>query len=346
MKREEAIETISREWEHSGVEKIVAALQGDPPPDAPDGELGPAIDVLGEDRVRQLLGLDGELWYTVYSIRGSEDAREKRDEVVDRLDALWDDGKIADYDTQTVPSRTKPGQLHTDAQLEEAFRAYNGWAARHDLTLDPFFRTEKGGDEYVFPDVFLVVRSQRGRLYSLPTSDRDTSGLVGVFPCADGATQYSVADYLSAVEAGVDWREWTESEAPSSPDWGAHGAIKGRLFEDPGETVGEEWVVPSDEVWVTGSSEDDVGQVDIVFEHESKSEYLLVEIKPERSKVDSAFGQIGRYKYQFLANSDLPHLSPEDVHLTIAAPDFHDSHRRVAEEWGVELVEVPVVGKR
>ena len=84
----------------------------------------------------------------------------------------------------------------------------------------------------------------------------------------------------------------------------------------------------------------DSGRIDLVFKSETDERYLLVEVKPDKDGVDSAFGQVGRYKHQFLANTSLPHLSTTDIRLAIAAPDVYDAHQRIAKEWDIELIQV------
>lgn len=303
-------------------------------------EIKEMIEKLGESRVRQLLGLGGEPWLTLWVSNDYDMSNSRKQEIIQQIFSLWKDGKIADFDIQQCPS--KIGEDWDGVEMKkEAFKQYNIWGIKQGYTLEPHFRrkSQQNTTQLIFPDLFLVVRSVRDRHYLLPTEDQDTSGLKAVFPCADDYQSYRIEDYLSAIEEGIDWRVRSQTDSPTTPDFGPHGAIKSYIFQNPAETVGEKWVKPEDEKFVRdiGGKE---GQVDIIFKHRSKKEYLLVEIKPAKEKVDSAFGQIGRYRYQFISERSLPNLSSKDVHLSIAAPDFYPSHEKIANDWGVNLIEV------
>lgn len=331
-------------WQqYGGPDKIIKILENSESVNQTSeeqSEIKEMIEKVGESRVRQLLGLGGEPWLTLWVSNDYDESTSRKQKILNRILALWNDGKIADFDIQQCPGEI--GEDWTGSEMEkEAFEQYNIWGIKQDYTLEPHFRrkSKQNTTQLTFPDLFLVVRSVRDRNYLIPTEDQDTSGLKAVFPCADDHQSYQIEDYLSAIEQGTDWKVRSPTDAPTTPDFGAHGAIKSYIFQNPAETVGKKWVRPEDEKLVRDTDGKE-GQVDIIFKHRSKNEYLLVEVKPEKEKVDSAFGQIGRYRYQFLSERNLPHLSSKDVHLSIAAPDFHPAHEKIAKDWGVNLVEV------
>lgn len=338
MDRGTAIQTVYKARNFHGTEGVVAAVERGDEGNLFEG-LDQAVKVLGESRTRQVLGLKGGYWITLYTTQDTPETEQRQESVIARLQDLWEEGKIAAYSGRSAPKHARADGHNDHRHWMEAFHQYRAWAGRHQLNLEPFFTTRDNRERAVFPDLFLVARSQAGRLYKLPSGDRDTSVLEAVFPCSDGEQHYVIEDYLDSVETETHWLEKRESEGPTIPDSGTHGAIKGRLFRNPGETVGEEWTLPSDEYPVE-LSEEDRGWVDIVFQHRSEKQYMLVEVKPDADKVDDAFGQVGRYKHQFVESNALPHLTADQVHVAIAAPEFHDSHRRLAEEWGVNLIEV------
>jgi hypothetical protein len=335
MDRETALETIFDHRTYNGIEELEARLDSDNPVDGHDDPLADAIATVGVSRVRQLLGLDGELWYTVWTAR-TADVDDQVEVIRDRLDSLWTAGTIADYDVKSIPKRLDPDAARADQV--QMYQELQACAARKDLTLDPFFRRDENG--IILPDVFLVVRSVSHRLYSIPTEDRDTSGLNLVFPCSDGRHHYSIIDYLSAVKAGEEWRDSEHVTALSQRDFGAHGAIKARIAQRPGEIIGTDWQFFGDERGTKNPGAEDAGRIDLVFSHRIDRRFLLVEVKPSRQEVDSAFGQLGRYKYQFIDDVGDPELTADDVELAIAAPEFTPSHRRFADDVGIKLLEV------
>jgi hypothetical protein len=177
----------------------------------------------------------------------------------------------------------------------------------------------------VLPEIFLTLN--------------EDGQLKGFFPCSDGETGYSVEWILNCLEEGRDWEKWENKESTlsyrdSSP---IHGAIKSYIKGNAERLLEGEWAYYKEERPVG----EDGWRADLVFKHESDSRYNLVEVKPskETEKVDRAFGQLFRYRHSFV--NDKISVGVGDVELTIAAPDFHDSHREAAEELGISLVHTP-----
>jgi hypothetical protein len=161
-----------------------------------------------------------------------------------------------------------------------------------------------------------------------------------VFPCSDGRNHYTINDYLSAVESGEEWRCTDHVDSLTYRDHGAHGAIKARIAQHPAETIGSEWQLFDDERGTGNFGANETGRIDLVFSHRSDRRFLLVEVKPSREVVDSAFGQLGRYKYQFLKDDVDIQLTADDIDLAIAAPEFAPSHERFADEIGIRSFKI------
>ncbi len=300
-------------------------------------QLDTIVDEIGQDRTEQLLGVGDLPWVTLWVTNRSSDLSDKRQELVNRLKDLWDDGKIASFSTNRVPPTVRREGPHTRRDHVERHRQFRRWARQHGLTLSAFDRTD---DAVKFPGTFLTVRNVHYRTYSLPTEDRDPTGLVAVFPCFDGTTRYTVRSYLEALDEGQHWRSRTAQMGITTPDYGDHGSIKARLAQSPTDTVGPNWTTVDDEEYVGYTTVGGSGRLDLLFKHVEEERYLLVEVKPDPDDVDTAFGQVGRYRHQFLADSGIPSLGVDDVEVAIAAPEFREPHRELADEWDVRLITV------
>lgn len=264
----------------------------------------------------------------------AEELRERKEEVVNRLETLEDEGMIEQYDVfEKEPKRVSTSYRNATTGYQKAaverYDEFQRWATRHGFTLQPFFderplspRTE---DSVFFPDMYLVAREERK--------------LQGVFPCSDGETEYSIGYYLSALEEGRDWEHYDSAASLTTPDYGAHGAIKAHIKENLSSVAGEEWVEAEDEYAVESERR---GQIDLLCRHEDRRRYLLIEVKPKKDKdeIDKAFGQILRYKYQFIADRNIPDLTPDEIELAIAAPEFYDFHHEAAKQVGIRLITV------
>lgn len=127
-------------------------------------------------------------------------ARSRQNAVIDRLEALEADGRIARFTTNvwgsrvglsTTASRTEPGTV-----VLEQVATFRQWARENGRSLRSFFETRTTtspitGEEYttiVFP--MIVLAEYR---------DGD---LRHVAPCTDGERVYTVEDRLDAIAAG------------------------------------------------------------------------------------------------------------------------------------------------
>jgi hypothetical protein len=295
-----------------------------------------------------------ELWIDLcISLKKSErnDLPDRFDTILEILNNLTGSDLISGFNTVKTPTSVRVSKTKrlTSANKEKGreneFNTYQRWANRNDLSLEPFFirKSQSTYEEIQFPEIYLVVKDAPDRLYTAPAApypDRDGLATVrGVFPCADSKRKYEITDYLNAVKNGENWKNRSINQSLSTPDHGAHGSIKSDVYQNSDRILGEEWLLLQDEYPVGEISSDDVGRIDLAFEHQSNERYLLVEVKPEKEKVDKAIGQIYRYKYKFLEDSNLPHLTPDDISLVIVAPEFHNTHIKAASELGVDLIE-------
>lgn len=277
----------------------------------------------------------------------------KSDDIEDNLKELSESDLISGFNVVKVPSsvRIQKNKKLTSTDHEKGreneFKTYQRWAQRNGLSLEPFFGKDGQLKHEVieFPEIYLIVKDGSDRFFAAPAApypDRDDLATVrGVFPCSDSKRKYEIEDYLSAVKNGKHWRHSISQESLSTPDHGRHGGIKSHLYQNPNKTVGSQWVKPQDEYRVGDIFSDDKGQIDLLFEHESESKFLIVEVKPEKSLLDKAIGQIYRYKYKFLQEANLPHITPDDIKLAIAAPEFHDTHVQAATELDIDLIQAP-----
>lgn len=263
-----------------------------------------------------------------------EDIERERNSIERRLEELEKSGTISGFEIFTKAWDRMMSPEHRNNRggsmkfAIDKYDEFSHWASKNGLSLRPHFNQVDTLDGMIrFPDLCLAAY--------------DGLNVRGVFPCSDENTVYTVDDYLTAIEQGEDWRDWKQGNQSLSPDWGAHGDVKLHIVYNPDEIVGKEWEFVVDEYSVqSGQYEEERGRIDLVFKHTRKEKFLLIEVKPNRDEVDAAFGQALRYRYQFLGDRNVPGLGPEDVELAIAAPDFYESHRRAAQEIGVQLLSV------
>lgn len=337
MSDTDPVERLYELMNRNGRQHVLDILRGDSEDPNVTDELDTIVEKLDRDRVEQLLGADGLPWLTLWVTNQLSELSDEQRALMDLLDDLWNDGKIASFDTSRVPPRLRREGPHTRPDHVERHRQFHRWAGRQGLKLPGF----NSNDDFVeFPDMFLTVRNVSHGKYSLQTEDRDPTGLVAVFPCFDGTTRYTVRSYLEALDEGQHWRTRTRQMGITTPDYGDHGSIKARLAQSPADTVGESWRTADDEEYVGQTTVGGSGRVDLLFEHTEVERYLLVEVKSDPDRVDAAFGQVGRYRHQFLADSGIPDLGVDDIELAIAAPEFYEPHRELADEWNVRLIDV------
>lgn len=255
----------------------------------------------------------------------------KLDTITQRLSEFEQDGLIAGYNVlsgdKSIASAHRGGTGSTAFDVER-FDESMEWADDHGYEL-PTFReaplSTGGTDRIHFPDCLLMARKG--------------TDVVGVFPHTEDGTVVSPEDFLQRIESGTDWEFIDSGDTLTTGDPGPHGTLKAYLKANLEEIVGREWTDVDDEYPVASEV---AGQIDLFCRHRSGDRYLLIEVKPDRDrrKIDRAFGQVLRYRAQYLADSARPGLSRQDVELAIAAPGFYDFHRDAAEAADIRLIEI------
>ena len=324
-------EAIHKARTAQGTETVIEYLNDETALDEQYQEmLDAAVDEIGESRVRQVLGADGEPWLTLYMGRAVDDpdVLEQKEAAEDLLFDVWEEGGIANYDMTTIPTRVS--SVHRSRNNLELFKKCRSWAGRNNRSLRPGFEMD---EEYVhFPPLFLVVRDSHDRLFLAAEERPDGAQIRGVFPHAHDGRVQSIRDCLIALRDGEEiLPEHPPEEALNThTDLGPHGAIKGHLYRYPARTVGAEWEPVGVEVATGNQSEDDRGRIDLLFAHRNQSRYLIAEVKSSAEQVDKAFGQAYRYKHRF--TNDRYGITPDQIEMAIAAPQFYSAHESAADE--------------
>ena len=268
-----------------------------------------------EDRLLLKLGRTSEISGT----------NEKWERLKGKIEALESDGVI---DEAKFETHWKRRELERKRDSHAWIGKLERWESNSSFELPIKEDVHPNGDRHlILPQIFLRVN--------------EGVNLKGFFPCSDGETEYSIDWFLDCLEEGRDWEKWEDNPSTLSTKDPSrvHGAIKSHIKNNPEELLGKGWRYSEDEYVVGGFGGG--GQIDLIFKHESETRYNLVEVKPskETEKVDRAFGQLFRYRHSFV--NDKISVGIGDVELTVAAPDFHDSHREAAEELGISLVHTP-----
>lgn len=266
----------------------------------------------------------------------SDELKDRVNQLRTRMNELEQRDLIASYDIMTTTTGTPREDSQTRGGVRrrytELFDEYQKWARQHNLALGAGFYERESRTPYIeFPELYLVTRAGLD--------------IRGVFPCVERPSEndvheYTITDYLTAVEKGNDWR----TERPPTPrtfELTEHDMIQAHLKNNISEFVDESWKHFETEYSVidTTSSKKE-GRIDLVFRREiNGEEYLLVEVKPGRDKIDKAFGQLLRYQYSFVEKHTTPNLETDQIELAIAAPNFYESHRKAADELGIYVID-------
>lgn len=273
---------------------------------------------------------------TVFHSKESEGNLQTRlNHLEEKLKSLQERGTIDSY-TKLVSldsirrenNPTRGGQARWGT---ERFDKYRQWARRTGVGLGPgFMEREVGHTRLEFPSLYLIARSHREIKGVFPCVDRD--------PVKEEYHVYTITDYLEALEVGENWRTARPSD-PSQLVYTNHDRIQAWLAAAP-ERYFSEWDHFETEYSLSSANSlHGDARVDLVFQQADGSErYLLVEVKPERDKVDKAFGQLLRYRHAFAEHHTTPGLRLKDIELAIATPEVDEYHERAASELGITVI--------
>lgn len=261
-----------------------------------------------------------------------------RDEVVRRLEALKNGGKIPDYyvwDRAWDRYISQSHERNAGGSLKGAITKYERfgeWASTMGASLYPHFQNNvyldsKSGPYYQFPNFCLIVF---GSGFEYKT----------IFPHSDGHTEYTIDYFLSCLEEEKPWKQWCTRSELQHIDYGPHGNIKRYINSNKADTIGSEWGLITDEMPVYRRKEPrEGGFIDLAYSHKEQNLFLFVEVKTSPDRVDKAFGQLKGYAVLFADGHDIP---LEQIKLVIAAPQFYDYQYEIAEEWGFCLLPIPI----
>ncbi|MBV0901527.1 HTH domain-containing protein [Haloarcula salina] len=119
-----------------------------------------------------------------------------RTTVIDRLTELRAAGVLDDVEIQTWPEEIAVSEHSVHSDVLDTVERYETWASERGLSLRPPFETRTssllvGGSKEVLRTPMLVAAAYEG------------DELLGVYPCTDGTSDWSITDFLDALEGGL-----------------------------------------------------------------------------------------------------------------------------------------------
>ncbi|GGN84588.1 HTH domain-containing protein [Haloarcula pellucida] len=114
--------------------------------------------------------------------------------VIDRLSSLRAAGTLADFSVATWPDEIVISDRNRHSELLGTIEEFEAWAADNGVSLRPPFETRTAS--------LLVGRSKE--VLTTPmllASLYDGDDVVGVYPCTDGEHNWTVPEFLDALEA-------------------------------------------------------------------------------------------------------------------------------------------------
>ncbi|MDS0220730.1 hypothetical protein NDI54_05110 [Haloarcula sp. S1AR25-5A] len=117
-----------------------------------------------------------------------------RTTAIDRFTELATTGAIADFDVQTWPEEIPVSQRSEHGEVLATVDRYEQWANDEGLSLRPPFETRTSS-------LLVGGSTEVLRLPMLAAAVYADDDLVGVYPCTDGDTTWSVTDCIDALAA-------------------------------------------------------------------------------------------------------------------------------------------------
>jgi len=132
-----------------------------------------------------------------------------RTTIIDRLSALRTAGALTDFSVTTWPEEIALTGDNRQEELLATIEGFEQWAADRGLSLRPPFETRTasllvGDSEDVLTTPMLLAAAYQG------------DELVGIYPCTDGTTTWTISEFLDALDAG---------EEPNPPNVGERSAL-------------------------------------------------------------------------------------------------------------------------
>ena len=117
-----------------------------------------------------------------------------RTTAIDRFTELAATGAIDDFDIQTWPEEIPVSQRTEHGEVLETVDQYEQWAKERGLSLRPPFETRTSS-------LLVGGSTEVLRLPMIAVAVYADDDLVGVYPCTDGETTWSVTDCIDALTA-------------------------------------------------------------------------------------------------------------------------------------------------
>ncbi|EMA33142.1 HTH domain-containing protein [Haloarcula japonica] len=117
-----------------------------------------------------------------------------RTTAIDRFTELAATGVVDDFDIQTWPEEISVSQRSEHGEVLETVDRYEQWATERGLSLRPPFETRTSS-------LLVGGSTEVLRLPMIAVAVYADDDLVGVYPCTDGETTWSVTDCINALAA-------------------------------------------------------------------------------------------------------------------------------------------------
>jgi hypothetical protein len=133
-----------------------------------------------------------------------------RTTVIDRLSSLRGAGLIEDFSVTTWPEEIVLSGVNRADERLATIERFEEWAADRGLSLRPPFErrtasTLVGNSEEVLTTPMVLAAAY------------DDGDLVGVYPCTDGPTTWTVSQFLDGLEAGLGEPDPAQSDHETLP---------------------------------------------------------------------------------------------------------------------------------
>lgn len=119
-----------------------------------------------------------------------------RTTVIDRFTDLDANGRISDFAIETWPEEVPMSQTGGHGEVLDTVEQYEQWANDHGLSLRPPLETRTSS-------LLVGGSTEVLRLPMLAVAAYDDDELVGVYPCTDDGTTWSVTDFIDALDDGL-----------------------------------------------------------------------------------------------------------------------------------------------